>query len=211
MTCPDCGCRLEVVKTMVLEATTQRLRECGCGSRFLTTEVVSRRLPMPPPTASQPPGNKSAQSDLSGIDLSSPKTPDQTHARVAKAEPIVRSFAVAGKSTPPWGMPESFHKKLLTAFPGVDAEAEFAKVDVWAEANPQKRKTPNGMKRFLMHWFEKAQNDGRRGPGLRAVESFAERDARLKREAEQRKSQERAEAMRTQREMNERLAKAGGS
>jgi hypothetical protein len=205
--CQDCGCRLEVIKTMVLEDVTQRLRECGCGSRFLTTEVVSRKLPMAPPTASQPPGNRSEQSSLSGSDLSPPQKPDpdQTPARV---ERIVRSFAVAGKDTPPWGMPESFSKKLTAAFPGVDPEVEFAKVDVWAEANPQKRKTAKGMKRFLMHWFEKAQNSGR-VPGLRAVESFAERDARLRREAEQAKSKQRAEAMRVQRELDEQLKKAG--
>lgn len=185
MLCPDCGCRLEVVKTMVLDATTQRLRECGCGSRFVTVETVSRKLPGLPVTASQPPGNDLPQSSSSGsvLSLLPSADPDQTPARVEPQEPIVRTFLVAGKNTPPWGMPESFHRKLTEAFPGVDAKTEFAKVDLWAESNPHKRKTPRGMKAFLMRWFEKAQNSAGRAPTQQtlppAVRQERERNARV--------------------------------
>lgn len=57
MTCPDCGVRLEVVKTLVLADATQRLRQCQCGSRFVTVEKLLKRLPA---TAPQPPGNDPA-------------------------------------------------------------------------------------------------------------------------------------------------------
>lgn len=57
MICLDCGVRLEVVKTMVMPDSTQRLRQCQCGSRFLTVEKVARRLPVLPATTRQPPGN----------------------------------------------------------------------------------------------------------------------------------------------------------
>lgn len=159
MMCQECGHRLEVVKTLVLETTTQRLRACQCGSRFLTTETVTRKLPALPATAGQPPGNNSPQSSSLVSDSSPGSKPDQTRARV---EPVIRTFLVAGKDSPPWELRESFYKKLTTAYPGVNAEAEFAKVDVWSEANPAKRKTPRGMKAFLTRWFDTAQNNATR-------------------------------------------------
>jgi hypothetical protein len=207
--CQDCGSKLEVIKTMVLDATTQRLRECRCGSRFITTEVVTRKLAVLPVTASQPPGNSSPQSSSGSSLVLVPSKPDQTQTP-ARVEPTIRTFKVSGKDAAEWALPQSFHEKLTAAFPAVDSMAQYAKVDLWAEANPAKRKTPRGMKAFLLRWFEKAQNDaGRAGPAKQALESFAERDARLKREAEARKSADRAEAMRVQRELNEQLRKAG--
>jgi len=38
-------------------------------------------------------------------------------------------------------------------------EKEFAKIGAWWRENPTKRKTANGMKRFLRTWLEKAKND----------------------------------------------------
>ncbi len=46
-------------------------------------------------------------------------------------------------------------------------EKEFAKISAWWRENPTKRKTANGMKRFLRTWLEKAKND--QGRGLYAV------------------------------------------
>ena len=76
-------------------------------------------------------------------------------------------------------------------------------------ASPLNRKMFCGMMRFLFGWMSRAQNRG--GGALKPlpVESFAERDARLRREAEQAKSKARAEAMRVQRELDEQLRKAG--
>jgi hypothetical protein len=210
--CQDCGCRLEVVKTMVMDATTQRLRECRCGSRFITTEVVTRKLPALPVTASQPPGNDSTQSSSSGsgsLSLPSQK-PDQTQTP-ARVEPVLRTFPVAGKDSPPWGLTQSFHERLTAAFPGVNSQAEYAKVDIWAEANPLRLKTPRGMKAFLMRWFEKAQNQGPRlaKPALSAVPPWkqAERDEEQRKRDD--RNREAAARERIQRETQDALKKAG--
>jgi hypothetical protein len=202
---------------MVLEAVTQRLRQCECGVRFLTTETVTRKLVVPPSTAGQPPanppathgqppGNNSAQPSSSGLDLTSLSQPDPERAR---EEQTVFRFPVSGRNAPVWALGQERHEEFGRAFPGVDRFAEYEKISAWSNANPKRRKTPRGMPAFLFRWLEKAQNEAARAPAPRLVESFAERDARIKRETEQRKSRERAEAMRVQRELDEQLRKAG--
>jgi len=120
---------------------------------------------------------------------------------------------VAGKESPPWELTQSFHAKLTAAYPGVDHQAEYAKVDLWAESNPQKLKTPRGMKAFLMRWFEKAQNDAARRspskPALSAVPPWkqAERDEEARKRDE--RNREAAARERLQREQQDALKKAG--
>ena len=40
-----------------------------------------------------------------------------------------------------------------TAYPLVDVKQEFKKAALWCESNPSKRKTLNGIKRFLTNWM----------------------------------------------------------
>lgn len=116
-------------------------------------------------------------------------------------------FPVDGDpENPTWSITEDEFQTLRDAFPALDIAQECKRALAWVKSNPANRKTAKGMMRFLNGWMARNQN---RGGASKPVESFAERDARLRREAEQAKSKERAEAMRVQRELDEQLRKAG--
>ena len=46
------------------------------------------------------------------------------------------------------------------AFPAVDVVADLRLARVWCEANPDRRKTPGGVRRFITKWLMKTQNRG---------------------------------------------------
>ncbi len=45
-------------------------------------------------------------------------------------------------------------------YPAVDVRQELRKMVGWLDANPSKRKTPKGVKRFINTWLSKAQDQG---------------------------------------------------
>ena len=46
------------------------------------------------------------------------------------------------------------------SFPAVNVSVELKKIAAWLDANPTKRKTKNGMKRFVVNWLSKTQDRG---------------------------------------------------
>ena len=46
------------------------------------------------------------------------------------------------------------------AFPAVNVHQELMVMESWCDANPTKRKTKSGIKRFVNLWLTKAQNQG---------------------------------------------------
>lgn len=46
------------------------------------------------------------------------------------------------------------------AFPAVNVHQELMAMESWCDANPAKRKTKQGIKRFVNSWLTKAQNQG---------------------------------------------------
>ena len=58
-------------------------------------------------------------------------------------------------------------------YPAVDVMQELRAMKGWCEANPKKRKTASGIKRFVNGWLAKVQNQGgtgRYGGGQRSSE-----------------------------------------
>lgn len=49
----------------------------------------------------------------------------------------------------------------IQTYPAVDVIQELKKIYSWLDANPTKRKTSNGMKRFINAWLSKAQDNPR--------------------------------------------------
>jgi hypothetical protein len=49
-------------------------------------------------------------------------------------------------------------------YPAVDVFAEIAKMESWLDANPKKRKTQAGIKRFINSWLARAQDQGGSSP-----------------------------------------------
>ena len=48
-------------------------------------------------------------------------------------------------------------KKL---YPAINVQDELNKMEGWLDANPTKRKTPKGVKRFVNAWLARAQDKG---------------------------------------------------
>ena len=49
-------------------------------------------------------------------------------------------------------------------YPAVDVFAELAKMESWLDANPKKRKTKVGIKKFVNSWLSRAQDRGGSSP-----------------------------------------------
>ena len=49
-------------------------------------------------------------------------------------------------------------------YQAVDVHSELAKMESWLDANPTKRKTKNGIKRFINSWLSRAQDRGGSSP-----------------------------------------------
>ena len=76
-------------------------------------------------------------------------------------EPVV-SLMLNDKSLYPISQPQIDHWKEL--YPAVDVLQELRKMQGWIESNPAKRKTKNGIERFVTGWLAKEQDKGRTLP-----------------------------------------------
>ena len=57
------------------------------------------------------------------------------------------------------------------AYPAADVLAELKKMRAWLDANPQRRKTVKGIKRFITGWLEREQNRSRQGKGVETYQN----------------------------------------
>ena len=59
-----------------------------------------------------------------------------------------------------WSVDLKFLRELEAAYPDVDGPGTLREIRAWCLANPTKRKTERGVRRFLNRWFERTQNNG---------------------------------------------------
>lgn len=57
-----------------------------------------------------------------------------------------------------WQLTEDKLAEYESTYAHLDVRAELRKARQWLRDNPAKRKTPNGMPRFLSSWLSRAQN-----------------------------------------------------
>lgn len=74
-------------------------------------------------------------------------------------EAALLSYRCDGQ-TPTWDLTPSYVAELGQAFPSLDILAECRRALVWISADASRRKTARGMKRFLVGWLGRAQNNG---------------------------------------------------
>lgn len=95
-------------------------------------------------------------------------TPAQPKAAVPSS-PVVISITLNDKSEYP--ISESDVQAWKELYPAVDIMQELRKMKGWTDANPSKRKTMKGIKRFINGWLAKEQDKyhGSSGGGHRGV------------------------------------------
>lgn len=74
-------------------------------------------------------------------------------------DPPVLEFACSGK-TPRWVLRQSHVDDWSEAYPGLDVIGHCRRALSWIRSNPTRRKTANGMPRFLNSWLEREANRG---------------------------------------------------
>lgn len=81
-------------------------------------------------------------------------------------DPIVMTFPVDGNARQrEWHLRASKRDEWIKAFPALEVHKELLKARQWLLDSPTKRKTANGMPRFLGGWLGRAQNKPAGGGG----------------------------------------------
>jgi len=73
----------------------------------------------------------------------------------APPEKVLTTFTCKGGQV--WELKETFWQEMKNAYPRHDIRGECVKMKAWLAANESRRKTPQGMKRFIQGWLSKAE------------------------------------------------------
>jgi predicted phage replisome organizer len=93
------------------------------------------------------------------------ETPPAPPKQKKPSSPVVISIILNDKTE--YGITEADILAWKELYPAVDIMQELRKMKGWSEANPKKRKTKNGIKRFINSWLagEQDKNHGPQGGG----------------------------------------------
>lgn len=72
-------------------------------------------------------------------------------------DPVLTIEAIRGET---WALTPELLAAWEDTYPGIDVLAEGRRARAWLDANPTRRKTRRGMKRFLVNWLNRAQDRG---------------------------------------------------
>lgn len=84
------------------------------------------------------------------------ETPPPPPKQNKPSSPVVISIILNDKTE--YGITEADVLTWKELYPAVDVMQELRKMKGWADANPSKRKTRNGIKRFINNWLSKEQD-----------------------------------------------------
>lgn len=90
------------------------------------------------------------------------------------SEPSVVSIILNSKSLHPITQQDIDDWQEL--FPAVNVLQELRKMSAWADANPQRRKTDRGIRKFIVNWLSKEQDKGRKIPAVSPGEKHEPED-----------------------------------
>ena len=76
------------------------------------------------------------------------------------SSPILMEMPVVGGQGM-FSVTKALRDSFAEAYPALDVDQCLRAARLWLEANPSRRKTAKGMKRFLAAWLERSQNSGR--------------------------------------------------
>lgn len=69
-------------------------------------------------------------------------------------------FELVGKDSGPWSPPLTLIDQFRSWYPSMNVDAELRRAAAWHATNPTKRKTKNGITKFLNAWLAKASDRG---------------------------------------------------
>lgn len=95
-----------------------------------------------------------ARSQTDGVGSDEPTSPEP-----GKPAPVV-VIGLPTVSDGDFPISEADVTEWSTAFPGVDVRQQLAAMRAWLMANPTRRKTKRGMRKFAVSWLDRRQNQG---------------------------------------------------
>jgi len=75
---------------------------------------------------------------------------------------VVATFQTNGRIKC-WELTKTFYDEMKECYPAVDLDLQIRAMKGWVIANPTKRKTANGMPKFINAWLNKEQNQNKGG------------------------------------------------
>ena len=104
-----------------------------------------------------------------GSGKGSQTAPRRSGAKPAAILPTgVLDFPTVGSNGRVWPLTQASVDEWTALYPSLDVLAEARKALAWVQAEASRRKTPRGMKRFLVGWLNRATDrGGRAGDGVR--------------------------------------------
>lgn len=83
--------------------------------------------------------------------------------QVRVGTPAFLVFPTIGHQGPEYRLSEAQIAEWGDLFPGLDVRVQARAALAWVKADPGRRKTVRGMPKFLVGWFAREVNSGRRG------------------------------------------------
>ena len=91
------------------------------------------------------------------------KSESETNTNICSEQTVAAEPSVIGimmNTGEEYPITQSYVLELAELYPAVDIMQELRAMKGWCDANPRKRKTAGGMKRFINAWISKVQNRG---------------------------------------------------
>lgn len=152
---PECELKWEAWHS--LQATCYGVSE-AMGKAFDMAMPLAKDKPSPLPSAIQRAVNSKQILKPKNLMSGAEKTQPQTNTTTPPAE-IFISLPLIGGMTFPVTLEYIASRGVL--YPAVDIQQELRNMVGWLESNPTKRKTPNGIKKFITTWLQRCQDTPR--------------------------------------------------
>lgn len=144
----------------------EKRRSAGRKTQFKGNSTASaKQMPEQVPSKSTVPLTSNLE-DSSGDKSPSSPEPDKS-APVAVSPTIIELPCVSGK---PFPITHTDAEEWETAFPAVDIRQQLSAMRAWLNANPTRRKTSRGMRRFVVSWLDRKQNESHSAPQRRTAD-----------------------------------------
>jgi hypothetical protein len=138
------------------------MRRSRARAKLSEGNNVTAPLPECYPTVTQ---SKRIEKDIRDIEVpegtSCPEPSRKAH-RQQSEEPFADLEAIPLKDGSEWRPTVAQLEEYKRLYPGVDVIQEFRNMRGWCNANPSKRKTPAGIRRFVTNWLSRGQDRGGR-------------------------------------------------
>ncbi|WP_434359854.1 hypothetical protein NF212_06340 [Parasalinivibrio latis] len=132
------------------------------------------------PDTADPDEAKPNQAEPTLLNTEYKQTLNRTNKTCAQSADDPAAFHLLSKSGEYFPVTDDYLSELTNAFPQVNVRAELAKAAQWLNANPPRRKTLRGMRRFVSNWLSRSERFASSSqPAMNRQEALEARNAQV--------------------------------